>query len=109
MVDSNAAVPSTEDDVRAVAEPHGIRAREIAALTVFVDRVQTDQDSRVMPKWRIHAMERLAQSLDALSSSRFAGRRMRRISGAARASLALRSPQLYPRHASTLIEQDGRR
>ena len=39
MVDSNAAVPSTEDDVRAVAERHGLGAREIAALTVFVDRV----------------------------------------------------------------------
>ena len=64
-MDSNAQ--SAEADVRALAQRHGLGAREIAALTVFVERVRTgDQASRVMPKWRDHAVQRLAESLDAL-------------------------------------------
>jgi 16S rRNA (guanine527-N7)-methyltransferase len=109
MVDSKAAVPSTEDDVRAVAEPHGLGAREIAALTAFVDRVQTDQGSRVMPKWRIHAAERLAQSLDALELEQV--RRAKDAadigSGAGFPGLALAAA--LPDARFTLIEQDGRR
>jgi 16S rRNA (guanine527-N7)-methyltransferase len=109
MVDSHTAVPSTDDDVRAVAEPHGPGAREIAALTVFVDRVQTDQGSRVMPKWPIHAVERLAQSLDALALEQ-----VRRAKDAADIGRGAGFPGLalaaaLPKARFTLIEQDGRR
>ena len=109
MVDSNSALSSTQDDVRAVAEPHGLGAREIAALTVFVDRVRTDQDSRVMPKWRIHAVERLAESLDALELEQV--RRAKDAadigSGAGFPGLALAAA--LPNARFTLIEQSGRR
>ncbi len=109
MVDPNAAVPSTEVDVRAVAEPHGLGAREIAALTVFVDRVRTDQGSRVMPKWRIHAVERLAESLDAVELEQV-GRAKHAAeigNGAGFPGLAVAAAR--PDARFTLIGQDGRR
>src|SRR3954468_16677657 len=109
MLDPHAAVPSTAGDVSAVAEPHGLGAPEIAALTVFIDRVRTDQDSRVMPKWRVHAVERLAESLDALELEQFRQAKDAADigSGAGFPGLALAAALLGTRF--TLIEQDGRR
>lgn len=109
-VDPNAEAPSIEDDVRAVAQTHGLGPREIAALTIFVERIRAgDEGSRVMQKWRDHAVLRLAESLDALELEPV--RRAKDAadvgSGAGFPGLALAAA--LPATRLTLIEQNGRR
>ena len=109
-MNSNAAAPSAEADVRAVAERYGLGSREITALTVFVERIQAgDQSSRVMQKWRKNAVLRLAESLDALELDQV--RRARNAadigSGAGFPGLALAAA--LPDTRLTLIEQNARR
>jgi 16S rRNA (guanine(527)-N(7))-methyltransferase RsmG len=97
-------------NVRDIAERHGLGQPEIDALTVFAERVRgSDHGGGVKEKWRMNAVARLAESLEALALEqvRAAKEGVDIGSGAGFPGLALAGAR--PEMRMTLIEQKDKR
>ena len=97
-------------EVRAIAEAHGLGSREVEALCIFVARVRgDDQRASLKEKWRKHAADRLAKSLEALELEQVRAAREAADVGSGVGFPGLVLAAALPEVRMTLIEQNGSR